>query len=193
MREQGAWLVFADESGLALRPAKARTWARAGRAPVVRVAARAGRVSLAGTVCVKAGCRTRPVYRMLVHHPHRRGEKKGFRERDFAGLLDAAHHQLGGNMVLVWDNSTQHVDALLRRLPSARSGWLTVYRLPPYAPDLNPAEGVWANLKHDLGNLAACTVDQLADLTHTRLKRMQYRADLLDGFIAETSLTMTSP
>ncbi len=22
--------------------------------------------------------------------------------------------------------------------------WLTVYRLPAYAPDLNPAEGVWA-------------------------------------------------
>jgi len=25
--------------------------------------------------------------------------------------------------------------------------WLTVDRLPGYAPDLNPAEGLWANLK----------------------------------------------
>ncbi|WP_406420143.1 transposase [Streptomyces sp. NBC_01614] len=29
---------------------------------------------------------------------------------------------------------------------------MTVFRLPAYAPDLNPTEGVWANLKNDLGN-----------------------------------------
>jgi len=30
-------------------------------------------------------------------------------------------------------------------------------------------------------------------LVRTRLKRMQYRPDLLDGFIAETGLTTTPP
>jgi putative transposase len=115
-------------------------------------------------VCAKPGERTRLIYRMLVHHPGRRGEKNGFKERDFAELLEAA-----------------------------RERWLTVFRLPAYAPDLNPAEGVWANLKNDLGNLAACTVDALADLTRTRLKKMQYRPDLLDGFIAETGLILARP
>ena len=34
--------------------------------------------------------------------------------------------------------------------------------LPPYAPDLNPAEGVWSHTKHcDLANYAA---DDLLDL-----------------------------
>jgi hypothetical protein len=33
--------------------------------------------------------------------------------------------------------------------------WLVVERLPGYAPKLNPAEQVWANLKgHELANLA---------------------------------------
>jgi putative transposase len=59
-----------------------------------------------------------------------------------------------------------------------------------YAPELNPAEGVWANLKGSLGNLVACTTRQLATLARTRLKRMQYRHDLLDGFIAETGLVL---
>jgi putative transposase len=144
-------------------------------------------------VCARPGRRTRLIYRMLVHHAGRRGEKKGFRERDFAHLLDAAHQQLGGNIVLVWDNSSHHKDALMRELPAAREQWLTVFRLPPYAPDLNPAEGVWANLKNDLGNLAACTIDHLAELPRTRLKKMQYRPGLLDGFIAETNLTLTPP
>lgn len=48
----------------------------------------------------------------------------------------------------------------------------------------NPAEGVWALLKNDLGNLAACTVDVLAELTRTRLKQMPYRAGSLDGLFA---------
>ncbi|WP_406471006.1 hypothetical protein [Streptomyces hirsutus] len=56
---------------------------------------------------------------------------------------------------------------------------------------MNPDEGVWSNLKKSLANLAACTLDQLAALAKTRLKRMQYRPGLLDGFIAETGLILT--
>ncbi|MEU3342202.1 hypothetical protein [Streptomyces sp. NPDC006668] len=33
----------------------------------------------------------------------------------------------------------------------------------------------------------------LADFTRTRLKKMRYRPDFLDGFIAETGLTRTPP
>ncbi|WP_308299099.1 hypothetical protein [Streptomyces sp. GESEQ-35] len=114
--DQDAWLCFADESGQMLRPPKARTWSRRGHTPCVRVrAAGSGRISLAGLVCYKAGQRTRLVFRMLVHHG-RNGEKKGFRERDFASLLDAAHQQLGGNIVLVWDNYSHHLDAAMREL-----------------------------------------------------------------------------
>ncbi|WNE95463.1 hypothetical protein PS467_08940 [Streptomyces luomodiensis] len=50
-----------------------------------------------------------------------------------------------------------------------------------------------ANLKNELGNLAACTVDALAAFTRTRLKKMQHRPGLLDGFIAQTGLTWTLP
>jgi transposase len=34
--------------------------------------------------------------------------------------------------------------------------WLRVFRLPAYAPDLNPVEGIWSVLKRGvLANLAA--------------------------------------
>jgi transposase len=65
--------------------------------------------------------------------------------------------------VLLWDNYTHHVDSAMRELIAARQ-WLTVFRFPAYAPDLNPAEGVWAHLKNSLGNLAPCTIDELAGL-----------------------------
>jgi transposase len=158
---------------------------------VVKVCGKgSGRISVAGLVCTKPGLRTRLIYRMLIHHG-RKGERKGFREADFARLLDDAHQRLRAPIVLVWDNSTQHVDAQMRALIATRA-WLTVFRLPPYAPELNPAEGVWSHCKRTLANLAARTTDQLAALVRTRLKRMQYRPNLLDGFIAETGLVYTA-
>ncbi|HET6355437.1 MAG TPA: transposase [Streptomyces sp.] len=87
---------------------------------------------------------------------------------------------------------SHHVDAAMRELIGKRP-WLTVFRFPTYTPDLNPAEGVWAHLKKSLGNLAPCSIDDLAGLVRTRLKRMQYRPDLLDGFIAGTGLVTTLP
>ncbi|MEU5049102.1 transposase [Streptomyces sp. NPDC021096] len=65
---------------------------------------------------------------------------------------------------------------------------LTAFRFPSYTPDLNPAEGMWAHLKHSLGNLAPCGTDEPTVPARTRLKRMQYRPGLLDGFIAGTGL-----
>jgi DDE superfamily endonuclease len=170
-------------------PLKARTWPRRGCTPVLRVSGKGyRRVSLAGLIALKPASRTRLIYRAIVHHG-RKGEHKGFREKDFAALLDAAHQQLGGPLVLVWDNSTHHVDTAMRALIAARS-WLTVFRLPPYAPDLNPVEGIWPHLKRSLGNLAARSTDQLAILIKTRLKQMQYRPNLLNGFLAETGLNL---
>jgi putative transposase len=175
-----------------LRPPKARTWSRRGKTPVVKVSGKgSGRVSVAGVLCVRPGLRTRLIYRAIVHHG-RKGERKGFREPDFARLLDAVHQQLRGPVVLVWDNATLHTDALMRELLSVRS-WLTVFQLPSYAPELNPDEGVWAHLKKSLANLAAHGTDELAALVRTRLKRMQYRPGLLNGFIAETGLTLEPP
>jgi putative transposase len=60
------------------------------------------RVSLAALIAVRPGQRPRLIFRT---HRARRGDKrKGFTENDYARLLDAAHQQLGGPVVLVWDN-----------------------------------------------------------------------------------------
>jgi transposase len=141
---------------------------------------------VAGLVCCKPGHRTRLIFRMRTYHG-RKNEPKGFGEVDYARLLDAAHQQLGGPIVLVWDNLTSHKDTLMKDLIATRP-WLTVFYLPSYAPDLNPVETVWSHLKRSLANLAACTLDDLAALIRTRLKRMQYRPALLNGFVAHTGL-----
>ena len=187
--ERGAWICFQDEAGHTLRPPKARTWGRRGQTPVIEVSGKgSGRISVAGLVCVKPGQRTRLFYRIKVHRA-RKGERRSFAETDYAALLDAAHQYLKAPIVLVWDNLNTHVSAALRDLVANRD-WLHVVQLPAYAPDLNPTEGVWSHVKRSLGNLAATNVDHLAGIVRNRLKRIQYRPDLLIGFVASTGLTL---
>jgi putative transposase len=184
----GAWLCFQDESGQGLRPPKGRTWGRRGRTPVVTVTGgHDTRVSLAALLAVRPGHRPRLIYRT---HRARRGDKrKGFTEADYVRFLDAAHQQLRGPIVLVWDNLNTHVSRAMRELIAARD-WLTVYQLPPYASELNPVEPVWSNLKRSLANLAKHNIHQLTALVKTRLRRMQYRPGLLEGFLAKTGLDL---
>ncbi len=147
------------------------------------------RVSLAALIAVQPGQRPRLIYRT---HRARRGDKrKGFTETDYARLLDAAHQQLGGPVVLVWDNLNTHTSRAMRELIAARD-WLTVFRLPSYASELNPVEPVWSNLKRSLANLTKHNISQLTALVKTRLRRMQYRPGLLDGFLAKTGLDLSN-
>nr|WP_308286946.1 transposase [Actinomadura parmotrematis] len=183
----GAWLIFEDEAGQGLRPPKGRTGGRRGRTPVVNVTDKGThRVSLAALLAVKQGERPHLFYRALTYRG-RAGEPKGFTERDCIRLLDAAHAQLGGPIVLVWDNLGSHRSTKMRRHIDARN-WLTVFYLPPYTPELNPLEGVWAHLKTSLANLAKHTIDQLTDLIRTRLKHIQHRPALITGILNRTHL-----
>jgi hypothetical protein len=187
----GAWLIFEDESGQGLRPPKGRTWGRRGQTPVVTVTgAHNARVSLAALIAIKPGHRPRMIYRVHRRQPRGTDRRKGFTETDYARLLDDAHQQLGGPLVVIWDNLNTHISAAMSELIDARD-WLTVFRLPPYAHELNPVELVWSHLKRSLANLAKRNLAQLTALVKTRLKRMQYRPGLLGGFLASTRLDLT--
>jgi transposase len=186
----GAWICFEDEAGQNLRPPKARTWAPRGRTPVVTVSGKgSGRVSVAGLACFRPGARDHLFYRVRIHRG-RKGERRSMSEADYAGLIAAAHQELHAPVILIWDNLNTHISAVMRTFVSSHPGWLTEVRLPAYAPELNPVEGAWSNMKNGLGNLAARDVDQLAAIMKTRLKRIQYRPALIEGFLAQTGLNL---
>jgi transposase len=186
--ERGAWLCFEDEAGQGLRPPKGRTWGRAGVTPVVRVPGRgSGRVSVAGLVCYRPGYRSRLVYRVHVYRG-RKGERKSFDWSQYRDLVVAAHNQLDAPIVLVWDNLNVHKMPEMKEFIDEHADWLTVFHLPAYAPELNPTEGVWSQMKGSLVNFAATSLDHLTQAIKHRLKRIQYRPNLIDGCLTETGL-----
>ncbi|MEW2116050.1 transposase [Streptomyces sp. NPDC005474] len=118
-----------------MKPGKGRTWPRRGRTPLVKVVGKgSGRVLMAGMICVRPGHDTRLIYRTQTYRG-RTGEKKGFRAREFAVLLTSARRQLGDvPQIAVWDNATTHHDQPLPEFCERNSDWLTIVKLPTYAP-----------------------------------------------------------
>ncbi len=175
-----ARLVFEDEAGFSMTPPTTRTWSRRGHTPVIRVRGRTRRrLSVAALACYKAGERSRLIYRPC---PDARPDgRKSFSWKNYRDLIQTAHQQLDGPIVLVWDNLNTHLTAGTRRYIADRD-WLTVFQLPPYAPDLNPVEGIWSVLRRTTtANRAFADPEDLITAVRRGLRQLQYRHDVLDG------------
>ena len=173
-----------------MRPPRARTWAPRGHTPVIRVRqGGTGSVSAAGLACYRPGFRPRLICRYHEYHA-RKGEKKAFTWQEYRDLADAAHRQLpGGKIVLVWDNLNIHAQA--GKLALTGRPWLRICRLPPYAPDLNPLEGIWSSLKRGpLAGLACPAFSDLVRVLRHGLRTIQRQPRLIEGCLAETGLTL---
>lgn len=176
----GAVIVFSDESGLSLLPPVRRTWAPVGQTPTLQM--RMGqrpKVFVVGWCCYSLGQPARYFYRVVPG---------SVTDRILIRQLHQVHRSLGRPIVLIWDNLSSHRSRRMRAF-AARSHWLTLTYLPPYAPDLNPVEGGWAHLKNGLlANLGARTLDELLTTARRGLRHIQRHPALVTGFLAATHL-----
>jgi transposase len=136
-----AHLVLIDESGFLMSPLVRRTLAPRGKTPILKTkAAHRERVSMTAALT-------------LSPRRHRLGLHWRSYPRNFVNAQRAADflryllRTLPGNLVVVWDGGPMHrgepIRALLRRTKR-----ITLERLPPYAPELNPVEYLWNHLKY---------------------------------------------
>jgi transposase len=172
-----------------MTPPRARTWGRRGHTPVVRVRGRScRRLSIAVLTCYRPGQRSRMIYR--PRRDDRPDGRKSFAWTDYRDLLVAAHAQLSGPIVLVWDDLNTHRSAEMRAF-LADQDWLTVFQLPSYAPDLNPVEGLWSWLRRGpLANVAFTDPEHLIRVVRQGLRKIQYRPHLIDGCLTGTGLAL---
>ncbi|MGW0425372.1 IS630 family transposase [Streptomyces sp. NPDC003015] len=190
----GAWICFEDEAGFSMTPPTMRTWARRGRTPVIRVRGRSQRrFSIAALTCYKQGERSRLIFRPKRHVDHKRGGRRSFTWTEYRDLLIDAHQQLGAPIVLIWDNLNVHKDTRLREFIDSHD-WISCHFLPAYAPHLNPVEGIWSLLRRSSqANTAFTDPDHLMRTLRQGLRQIQYRSNVIDGCLAGTGLTLTTP
>ncbi|HEX5876754.1 MAG TPA: transposase [Actinomycetota bacterium] len=97
----------------------------------------------------------------------------------------------GQRVVLLWDGLSSHWSYKMRAHLDSQRDWLTVERLPAYAPKLNPVEYLWANLKGaELANFAGDTVAEVADQAHHGIQGVCDSDSLVVGFLAHTGLSL---
>ena len=108
------------------------------------------------------------------------------------GVLEQlAAFYTGHRVVLIWDGLSAHWSHKMRAYLDAQHDWLTVERLPAYAPELNPVEYLWAHLKgRELANFGGDTVAEVADNAQHGIQRICDSDSLVVGFLAHTGLSL---
>lgn len=181
---RGATLAFEDESGFALTPYVARTWSPVGTPATLRHAfGRYEKLSAISAVAVRLrrGRLEAELYFRLL-------PRKAVGGRDVADFLRQLGRHAHGRVIVVWDNAGQHRGPALRTF-LARRPRFEIVPLPPYCPELNPDEDVWAWVKSkDLANLCAVDDEDLVHRVRGSLRRMQRRPGLLQGALRGSEL-----
>ncbi len=161
-------LVFVDESGFYLLPGKVRTYAPEGHTPVIHEWQTRDHLSVMGGVTP-----TGKLY-VLV----RQESLNGLHTIEF--LKHLIRH-IGRRLLVIWDGSPIHRRVAVKDfLASAAGRGVRVERLPPYAPDLNPVEGSWQQLKHvEMRNLVTLDLEELHLELHLAISRLRQKPRLI--------------
>lgn len=112
--------------------------------------------------------------------------------RESVFLLKQLHRQFGTNLLVIWDGGSIHKGEEVRTFLAdggARLVWLE--RLPGYAPDLNPTEGVWNLLKHvEMRNLCCLNFDELRHELDLAVARLRHKPHLIRACFAGAGLDL---
>jgi transposase len=176
--------VFWDESGVSLLPVVRRTWAPRGHTPVIRHHFKWKRTSMAAGLC---------------YGSHGGGAQLAFhRQADpydtdtLIAALGELRRALGGQKAtLLWDGLPAHRSRAMRSWLQHQRSWLVVERLPAYAPELNPVEALWSNLKGvELANLAGEHLEEVTAAAERGIQRIRRTHHLAFSFLRHCGLSL---
>ena len=182
-RRQNALIVFEDESGVSLLPVVRATWAPRGQTPVLRHPFNWKRLSLAGALAYEPDGSDAHLFFEL--------RPGAYNDETLIAFLSELNEVEQRNVLLIWDGLPSHRSRRMSDWIASQRHWLSVERLPGYAPDLNPIENVWGNLKsQELANLCSNTMDQVADIAEGGLDRIGSDAALCFAFLRHSGLRL---
>ena len=174
---EGRAIVFVDESGFYLLPAVVRTFAPRGQTPVLR------EVWTRDHLSAISGITPDGRLSMRVH-------EVPFQSPAVVQFLKQVHRQVSGKLLVVWDGAPIHRSKVIKAfLAGDAAEWLQVERLPAYAPELNPDEGVWHHLKGvELKNVLCQHLGHLRAELRKAKERLRHKRPVLRACYARPGL-----
>lgn len=106
---------------------------------------------------------------------------------DVVRFLKHLMARIPGKLLVIWDGSPIHRgQAVKRLLEDGAAERLQLERLPGYAPELNPDEGVWRYLKRvELRNVCCSGLGELKQELEQAKRRLRRKPHILRSFLRE--------
>ena len=165
--KEGRTIVFADQSGFYLLPMVVRTYAPVGETPILHENFTRDHLSAMSGITLEG-----KLY-MLE-------QDRSFKAEDVVRFLGHLMHQIPSRLLIIWDGLKAHRSRLVREHVDSTDGAVALAFLPPYAPELNPVEYLWAWLKrHALANFCPDGLVELAQTARNKLKSAQRRSSII--------------
>ena len=97
-------------------------------------------------------------------------------------------------VLLIWDNASWHKSQEVKNFLNTDLGkMLWVANTPPYSPEFNPDELVWANLKKvQIPNRFAKNVKELKNIAHGGMSKIQNSIELVKSFFNNDNFYFTN-
>jgi transposase len=172
-------LVWIDEAGFYLLPSVVRTYAPCGQTPVLRAPLSYDHVSAISAIT--------PAGQLLMQV-----QETAYHGTDVVRFLKHVLRHIEGKLLLLWDGaSIHHGQAIKAFLAAGGAKRIHLERLPGYAPDLNPDEGIWRYLKHvELKNVVCHTCTDLRAELRLATARLRHKRDVIKGCIKHAGLIL---
>jgi transposase len=170
-------LLFIDESGFYPLPSVVRTYAPIGQTPILREWRTRDHLSAISALS--------PAGKLYFHC-----QDGAINSADVLAFLEHLLREVPGRMVIIWDGAPIHRSQLIKSfLANGAAQRLHLERLPAYAPELNPGEGLWQQLKGvELPNLCCFNIPHLRRELRDAVKRVRRRPRLITSFLRGAKL-----
>lgn len=172
-------LVFVDESGFYLLPARVRTYAPRGQTPTLRVLQTRDHLSVMSGITLDG-----QLFTMI-----RSEAMTGIESVHF---LKHLRTHTDRKLLVIWDGSPIHRATEVKTyLADGAAKHTHLERLPSYAPDLNPDEGAWKHLKHvELRNVCCSDLPDLHHELQLAILRLRRQPGLVRSFFGGAGLAI---
>ena len=114
-------------------------------------------------------------------------QKYAYTGEDVVQFLKNLRRKSGKRLLIIWDGAPIHTGQAVKAYLSAGAArYYHLERLPGYAPELNPDEGVWNHLKRvELGNMCCANLKELADQVKAGFTRLRRNSQALLGCLKQ--------
>jgi transposase len=168
-KKVGAQIYFCDEAGVRSDFHCGTTWAPVGKTPVVQSSGARFGLNLVSAVTNRGDMRFMITEGRIT-------------ARVFVEFLKRLVHGSDKPIYLIADGHPIHKAKMVNEFLLSTKGLLKIFYLPPYSPELNPDELVWANLKRRVGRKVANGVESLKKIVHSDMKSIQNDNGLVQSF-----------